>query len=361
MSKLLDARHMADLAEQAAIAGDLVSADEYLKGAGRIQEAELGPRHPDLANTLNNLAIVAERLGRLSDAETFYRRAAAIASAALPASHPMVADSRENLEAFCRAYGLPVESTTVTTRSVPGTEFVASSAAEDAAGVSSKPDGPGGDALVPPVPLPASVIPAPTPRATARPDSQRSPPPPRGAVRRAARVAIGVLVVVIAALLARRLWSSRDSVPVPVAPPAPRTAQAAPPSSATPALTEQAHPRIEQARPPAVVAGDITLSTALLCETFVISGNDWRCDPPGDVVHSGPLVLYTRVRSPRDATVVHQWYRAGSLRQSRELMIRANATEGYRTYSRQTVDPGDWRVEVRTEENLLYEWRFAVR
>ena len=45
------------------------------------------------------------------------------------------------------------------------------------------------------------------------------------------------------------------------------------------------------------------------------------------------------------------------------LTIRANAKEGYRTYSRQTVDAGgDWRVEVRSAGgDLLHERRFAVR
>ena len=97
---------MLEVAEHAATGGDFASADELLRGAARIQEAELGPLHPDLANTLNNLAIVAEKMGRPGDAETFYRRATAIASASLPADHPMVADSRQNLEDFCRARGL---------------------------------------------------------------------------------------------------------------------------------------------------------------------------------------------------------------------------------------------------------------
>jgi hypothetical protein len=61
--------------------------------------------------------------------------------------------------------------------------------------------------------------------------------------------------------------------------------------------------------------------------------------------------------------VVHRWYRGDTLRQSVKLTIRANATAGYRTYSRQTVDGGaDWRVEVRSANgDLLYERRFAVR
>ncbi|MGH9158472.1 MAG: tetratricopeptide repeat protein, partial [Vicinamibacteraceae bacterium] len=73
MSELQHARHLLEEAEQAATAGDLASADTLMRRAARIQEAELGARHPDLAHTLNNLAIVAERSGRVRDAEIFYR------------------------------------------------------------------------------------------------------------------------------------------------------------------------------------------------------------------------------------------------------------------------------------------------
>ena len=60
--------------------------------------------------------------------------------------------------------------------------------------------------------------------------------------------------------------------------------------------------------------------------------------------------------------MVHRWYHGGTLRQSVMLRIQANATEGYRTYSRQTVNSGDWRLEVRSADgNLLHEQRFAVR
>ena len=100
---------MLEAAEQAARAGDLESADALLRDALRLQEATLGALHPELANTLNNLAIVAEKTGRLDEAETFYRRAVAIATESLPAGDPMIAASRENLEAFCRAHGLPLD------------------------------------------------------------------------------------------------------------------------------------------------------------------------------------------------------------------------------------------------------------
>jgi Protein of unknown function (DUF2914) len=107
----------------------------------------------------------------------------------------------------------------------------------------------------------------------------------------------------------------------------------------------------------------LDLVTAQLCETFSTSGAAWRCDPPGDQVAPGPVVLYTRVRSSRDATIEHRWYRDDTLRQAVKLSIRANPSEGFRTYSRQTVNgAGNWRVEVRSASgDLLYEERFAVR
>ena len=76
----------------------------------------------------------------------------------------------------------------------------------------------------------------------------------------------------------------------------------------------------------------------------------------------GPIVLFTRVKSPRDAVVIHRWYRGNALQKSARLTVRANPTDGYRTYSRQTVHSGEeWRVEVRTVNgDLLYEQRIAV-
>ncbi len=48
-----------------------------------LQEASLGPLHPDLANTLNNLGVVCEITGNAADAERHFRRAWEIATATL--------------------------------------------------------------------------------------------------------------------------------------------------------------------------------------------------------------------------------------------------------------------------------------
>jgi hypothetical protein len=79
-------------------------------------------------------------------------------------------------------------------------------------------------------------------------------------------------------------------------------------------------------------------------------------------VAPGTIVLYTRVRSPRGGVIIYRWYQGDALRRSTQLRIGANAADGYRTYSGQKVNPGDWRVEVRsTGGDLLHEERFEVR
>ena len=341
---------MLDRAERAAMAGDLESADELLRSAARIQEEELGPLHPDLANTLNNLAVVAERTGHSSEAEAFYRRAVAIASASLPSEHPMVVASRQNLEDFCRARGISIEAPAV----IPPTQDTVGpdvSAAEH-----------------PPV---ATRTPRPIPLPSAPPASPPLAPPPtsgRGS-HRVAWVATGVVILLAAVLLVLRPWSSRDAstgAPVEAEPP-PRAAPRAAPTTTEPAGPPKAVPprddrNVATNKPPAPTPGAVTLASAELCRHFSTSARNWRCDQVGNSVAPGPIVLYTRVRSPRDAAVVHRWYRGDTLRQSVRLAVRASATEGYRTYSRQTVNVGDWRVEVRSADgNLLNEQRFTVR
>jgi hypothetical protein len=333
MAEMRNAQEMLDQAEVAAIAGDLASADRLLRDAARIQEADLGPLHPDLANTLNNLGVLAERTGRPGDAEAFYRRAVAIASASLPPDNPIVADSRKNLEDFCRERGLPIDV---------------------------------------PVDTPVSVPRSPTPTA-----SQPLPAALHQTSRPLPWAAIGVVVLVTVALLAWWVSASREApTATPAAAPTAQQAvepQRPPPTKPVP--TEQVQTteatsrgssrgQVTVERPaPTRSSVAISLATAELCQTLSTSGGNWRCDPIGDPVSPRPIVFYTRVKSPRDTAVVHRWYRGNSLRQSAKLTIRANASEGYRTYSRFSVDvAGDWRVEVRSmDDDLLYERRFAVR
>jgi Protein of unknown function (DUF2914)/Tetratricopeptide repeat len=340
MPELRDARDLLEMAERAAVDGDFSSADQLLRDAARLQEAELGPLHPDLANTLNNLAIVAEKTGRTSDAETFYRRSAAILSESLPADHPMVAESRKNLEDFCNEHGLPIAEATVMTPSAPDT------------------------AVAPEAPA-AEVV----PRAVEPATSHARPAVPRRSSRWLTWVAIAVIGSIVLALLVSRSWSSRQTSTVaPTMTPANEAPQppAVLPAPVEPARSPKAEPRdrdrdAANARP--VSAGGVSLVTVRLCGRFSTSGGQWRCDPPVDPVPHGPMVLYTRVKASRDATIEHRWYRDDTLRQAVKLAIGANTSEGYRTYSRQTVNgAGNWRVEVRSASGeLLHEERFAVR
>jgi tetratricopeptide (TPR) repeat protein len=102
-----EARTIIEHAEQAAATGDYASAEDLLREAAALQEQTLGPHHPELANTLNNLGIVCEMTDNPIDAEHYFRRAYAIATATLAPDHPVVATSRKNLHDFCAARGRP--------------------------------------------------------------------------------------------------------------------------------------------------------------------------------------------------------------------------------------------------------------
>src|SRR5262245_22060583 len=101
-----------DSAARAASSEDYAKAELLLREAARLQESTLGPAHPDLASTFNNLAVVCEKENKLADAGEFYYRAFSIASASLDADHPLVLTSRENLDEFQRVHGRPDEPPT---------------------------------------------------------------------------------------------------------------------------------------------------------------------------------------------------------------------------------------------------------
>ena len=371
MSDRRDARDMLERAEHAATAGDFASADELLRNAARIQEETLGPLHPDLANTLNNLAIVAEKTGNLGNAEAFYRRAVAIASASLPPDHPMVVASRENLDSFCRARGVSIDappspSPTRGTDVGPETSIAEQPVVAATTPAIERPASAADAAAVPP----ATAVAA---RPVPRPSLPVTPKPiPDAPVAARGSHLIGWVaiasVVLLAVLFVWRPWFSRNaSAPAAADVVQPRQ-DALPPGPATiesPAPPKTAPLRgngVSDSKPAAPTRGSVTLVAAELCRSFSTNEGNWRCERVGNSVVPGPLVLYTRVRSARADTVVHRWYHGGTLRQSVRLAIGANTSEGYRTYSRQTVEPGDWRVEVRSaDNNLLNEQRFSVR
>jgi hypothetical protein len=110
-----------------------------------------------------------------------------------------------------------------------------------------------------------------------------------------------------------------------------------------------------------VVESDM-VAAAAVCEQFSPTGVNWQCNAIVSPVAGGrSLVFYTRVRTARALTVEHMWYQGEALHQRVELPIGANPGAGYRTYSRTTVTPGDWRVQLRVGGVVVYESTVAVR
>jgi tetratricopeptide (TPR) repeat protein len=71
--------------------GDLAGAKTLIERALAIDEAALGPNHPDVATDLNNLSLVLRAQGDLAGAKTHLERALAINETALGSNHPHVA------------------------------------------------------------------------------------------------------------------------------------------------------------------------------------------------------------------------------------------------------------------------------
>ena len=342
-----EARSIIEDAEQAAAAGDYASAEDLLRKAAARQEQTLGPQHPDLANTLNNLGIVCEATDNPIDAEHYFRRAYAIASATLAPDHPFVATSRKNLHDFCAARGRPVE-------------------------------------LPPSPPAVAAWLEAP---ATARPLREAPRSAPTQDVTPIPRkwfshpLVLGALIgvaLLIAILMMARPWvspaeetTSRPATetaptretppPRPTPPPAEPIARRESTATPTPPTRSEADVVSVIPTPSARSAALPTVVTAQLCTAL----RAWQCEAAGGQVPPGPMFFYTQLKSATATTIEHRWYQGDSLRHSVQLRIQANPGAGYRTYSRNTISRervGDWRVELRSADGaVLREERFTVR
>ena len=323
MTELQDARHLLDRAERAATAGDLASADELLRGAARIQEEELGPLHPDLANTLNNLAIVAERRGSSSEAETLYRRAAAIAAAALPSDHPMVLASRQNLEDFCRAHGLSIDAPAVIAPTPDTGREENASASKHPTEADEMPVRPVDSGITAKPAPPPSAAPLPNPGTPATTATQPLPPVPTPgrASHSLEWVAIGAVVLVAAVFLLLRPWSFRDaSSPAPTAKPAAaQSAEAMSPRIAAPPTSLPRSNRRDR-RPPRLLA---IVETSPLTSRPPQAASPWPprsyAAPSRRVAAAGAAIRWVHPRrrdrwsSTRgsDPRVIPQWCIAG--------------------------------------------------
>jgi hypothetical protein len=387
----LELRTILEAAERAAAAEDFVSAEQHLRQAATLQERQLGAGHPDLANTLNNLGIVSEYVGKPADAEACYRRAYRIAAAALPAEHPLVQTSGQNLRDFCEATGKPFELR----EELPELEPFASEAAV-----------PRPQPKLASVPPPAPAKPAPQfvmPDLPLRTGGDRTPEQaarqPTSAKRTASPVSPSsnrptapIVIGVVLAIALAAWWfefresprpapaASSDEAPAPprdaVTPreepaPPPAAAQATPPPiaeatpkpAAPPAASSVSESKSPPRRTESVATGDLSIVDAKVCRS--LSTSSWTCTPATSPAAPGVFFFYTRIRSPRDATVQHRWSVDGRLVRSVNLRIAANPGAGYRTYTRNTVAAnrrGNWTIELRDAKGaLLHEERLTVR
>ena len=75
------------------------------KQAIEVAEANVGPDHPYVAISLNNLALLYSKEGEYAKAEPLYKRSAAIWEKALGPDHPFVANCLSKLSGVYHAMG----------------------------------------------------------------------------------------------------------------------------------------------------------------------------------------------------------------------------------------------------------------
>ncbi len=77
--------------------GKYSDAEKVTKEALEVAKRTFGSDHPDVATTLNNLALLYRSQGKYAEAEPLYKRALVIYEKALGKNHPQVAQSLNNL------------------------------------------------------------------------------------------------------------------------------------------------------------------------------------------------------------------------------------------------------------------------
>jgi DUF2914 family protein/tetratricopeptide repeat protein len=345
MTDVLDPASMIEAAEHAAAAGDYLEAKRLLREAAALQERSLGSLHPDLASTLNNLALVCERTNNLDEAERGYRRAHAIAVASLSPGHPFVTTSLKNLVDFCAAHEIPIWK-------------------PPAARSDDETSSPEPEAAAPPEP----VLPVHTPGRT-------------WPSRTIAVATLGVAVVFAVAFAVQKRETTETSPPLPQAQNRSSASESPATPVTTPALTGKHQPTatlerrtdttsapVERPNPPETILtpASVSVLSAQLCSALEREGSrDWQCAPVTGDPQPGTYIFYTRLVTHADTTVEHRWYRGDRVQQVRRLRVAVSPGRGYRTFSSQTVSPeraGDWKVELRAVDGtVLWEERFVIR
>ncbi len=350
-----------DAVEQAANAGNYAAAEPLLREAALLQEASLGPLHPDLANTLNNLAVVCELTGKMADAEHFYRRAYAVASTALAPDDDLVATSERNLRDFCETQGLPLELPKQTPIVAPRARSASRGfrTCSNRAAVARR--------FAAAHPLPPPVLSQPSGVGQVSASHAARPLPVR---------LLSAAALLLVTLIAGYFWFRTDAPgssstlsptpveanPTPLPPSAPVTPTPVPPAAPPAPSSSIAAPKSPAPRPaPTLVTPAVV--EAQLCRGLSRVGT-WRCEPASSPVDPGRLFFFTRLKAASNTTVHHRWYRGDRLVQTVDLRIQASASNGFRTYSQNTVNAGtgDWRVELTAANGaVLHELRFVVR
>jgi tetratricopeptide (TPR) repeat protein len=80
----------------------LDQAESIYRRALAIKETLLGADHPDIAVTLNNLALLLKQQGHPTDAATIYKRALTIFERTVTPTHPNLITCRTNYERLQR-------------------------------------------------------------------------------------------------------------------------------------------------------------------------------------------------------------------------------------------------------------------
>ena len=302
-----EARSIIENAEQAAAAGNYASAEDLLREAAALQEQTLGPDHPDLANTLNNLGVVCEMADNPIDAEHYFRRAYTIATATLAPDHPFVATSQQEPSRFLRG-----------PRTAGGVAAVTT----------------GGGSLAGSVRASCSA----TARSSRSAKKQDVTPIPRKrSLRPLALGGLSGVALLVVILMMARPWggpaeetTSRPAAEIaparetPAPRPTPPTAEpiAPPQPTAKPTQPTRSEADAVSTRPttPARSAAMPTVVTAQLCTALKV----WRCEAADSQVPPGPMFFYTQVKSATATTIEHRWYQGDRLRQAVQLRIQAS-------------------------------------
>ena len=90
--------------------GRYTEAEPLYRQALAMRQELLGQKHPDVASSLNNLALLYENQGRYTEAEPLYRQALAMLQELLGQKHPQVATSLNNLAALYHNQGRYTEA-----------------------------------------------------------------------------------------------------------------------------------------------------------------------------------------------------------------------------------------------------------